>query len=298
MESLRTRKLKIAYDSYGQSRSDTTPLILLHGFPDDASAWQGVADRLASAGHRAIAPYVRGCGPTQFLHAATPRDGTVGARLGDLIEFMDGLRIEKAVLIGQDWGAATAQAAAMLTPERVSRLVILNGHALYNMAVAGQGVRPSYETLHAGWYQWLFQTPLGEPLLRASPRDFACYLWKTWSPGWDFSPEEFETAARSFQNPDWVATVISGYRGGAPNIDPDDAQRQQATMRFPQIRVPTLNLQGANDGVDLFADTQLGQEKFYVGGLDTRVLPNCGHFLHREHPDAVAQAIRAFLATP
>jgi pimeloyl-ACP methyl ester carboxylesterase len=241
---------------------------------------------------------VRGCGPTQFLNSTTPRDGTVGARLGDLIEFMDGLRMAKAVLIGQDWGAATAQAAAMLMPERVARLVILNGHALYNMAVAARGVRPSYETLHAGWYQWLFQTAIGERLLRADPRGFACYLWKTWSPGWDFQQQQFEATARSFQNPDWVATVISAYRGGAPNVDPEDVQRLQAIMKFPPINVPALNLQGANDGVDLFADTQLGQEKLYAGGIETRVLPNCGHFLHREHPGAVAGAIRAFLSTP
>ena len=85
------------------------PLILLHGFPDDATAWGDVGARLAAAGRHAIAPYVRGCGPTRFRSAETPRSGQPSARARDVLALMDALRLERAVLVGQDWGATPAR---------------------------------------------------------------------------------------------------------------------------------------------------------------------------------------------
>jgi pimeloyl-ACP methyl ester carboxylesterase len=181
----------------------------------------------------------------------------------------------------------------MLFPDRVGRLVILNGHGLYNAAVAAGGAWPSLATLHAGWYQWLFHLPLAEPILSADPSGFARYLWSIWSPQWEFSAQ-FAEVAPSFDNPDWIATVMSAYRG-ADTADSEDGKRQQALGKFPAIAISTLNLQGARDGVDLVVDTRLGQEAFYRGGLIVRVIPDCGHFLHRERPVEVADAIDEFL---
>ena len=67
-------------------------------FPDDASAWEAVGARLAAAGRYAIAPYVRGCGPTRFLSPAVPRSGQVTARARDVLQLMDALSIERGGL--------------------------------------------------------------------------------------------------------------------------------------------------------------------------------------------------------
>jgi pimeloyl-ACP methyl ester carboxylesterase len=294
LKSFTTTLLEIAYLEFGPPSADGVPIFLLHGFPDDGTAWGGVGERLARAGRTAFAPYARGCGPSRYRRPDTPRDGTSAARAGDLLELMDGLGIGRAILIGQDWGMETAQAVAMLSPERVERLVILNGHGLYNMAVARSGL-PSFETLAAGWYQWLFQSPLGEAVLQADRKGLARFLWSQWSP--DLSPDAvgFDTIAISFDNPDWVATVLSAYRGGAATGDPRNAEMQARLAKYPPIQAPTLNLQGADDGVDLFRDTQLGQEAFYHGGFEQIVLGGCGHFLQRERPDAVAKAILDFI---
>lgn len=300
MDCISLTDVDVACHTYGNAAGDRTPLILLHGFPDDASAWSAVGERLAAAGRYAVAPFVRGCGPTRFKSERTPRSGQVTARLRDLIELMDALALERAVLVGQDWGAATAQAACMLHPSRVEQLVVLNGHGLLNAAMFAIGKRPSWDTLHAGWYQWLFQTPLGEPLLQADRRGFARHAWRAWSPGWQFDEAVLLDVCRSFDNPDWIDVVLSAYRGdGDPAADPRDAGAARLLAEPPAIRRPTLNLQGAHDGVDLFADTQLGQEAFYRGPFMRRVLDDCGHFVHRERPDAVADAMLEFLsATP
>ena len=69
--TVRTPTLEIAYEASGPSGG--LPIILLHGFPDDAHAFDDVAPPLAAAGYRVLVPYLRGYGPTRFLDAATPR---------------------------------------------------------------------------------------------------------------------------------------------------------------------------------------------------------------------------------
>src|SRR2546428_10473635 len=69
--TVRTPTLEIAYEAYG--REGGVPVVLLHGFPDDARAFDAVAPPLAAAGHRRLVPYLRGYGPTRLLRPAGPR---------------------------------------------------------------------------------------------------------------------------------------------------------------------------------------------------------------------------------
>ena len=77
--TVRTSMLDIGYEAYG----DTTgfPIVLLHGFPDDARAWEAVAPPLAAAVYRVLVPYLRGYGPTHFLDSAAPRMAQQAAQL-------------------------------------------------------------------------------------------------------------------------------------------------------------------------------------------------------------------------
>src|SRR5260370_38204085 len=87
----RTPTLEIAYDAYGPPAG--SPIILLHGFPDDAHAYDTVAPPLAAAGHRELVPYLRGYGPTRFLDAAPPRLAPQAALGQDLLNFHNALAI-------------------------------------------------------------------------------------------------------------------------------------------------------------------------------------------------------------
>jgi pimeloyl-ACP methyl ester carboxylesterase len=296
MKTIKTDDLIVSYDVYG-TRSERTPILLLHGFPDDASAWKEVGALLAGAGEFAIAPHVRGCGPTVFASENTPRSGQPSARARDALAFLGALGLDTVVLVGQDWGATTAQALAILHPHRVKGLAILNGHGLFNMGPFAQGRIPTWETIHAGWYQWLFQTPLAKPLLSADLEGFIRHAWTNWSPGWRFTEDDLQAVVHSAQNPDWLDVVLSAY--GPPDhaaADSQDSEANATLAKLPPITCPTLNLQGANDGVDLHVDTQLGQEDCYKGPFSSEVLESCGHFLHRERPEAVAQKILGFLS--
>jgi pimeloyl-ACP methyl ester carboxylesterase len=106
MNTILTATLEIAYEEFGPA--DGRPVILMHGFPDDVHAYDGVAPPLATSGWRVIVPYLRGYGPTRFRNPATLRSGQQGALGHDLLSLMDGLSLGRAVLAGYDWGGRAA----------------------------------------------------------------------------------------------------------------------------------------------------------------------------------------------
>src|SRR5438034_6447326 len=100
--SVRTPTLEIGYEAHGPASG--FPIVLLHGFPDDVRAFDGMTPGLVSAGYRVLIPYLRGYGPTRFLDAATPRMAQQAAIGQDLLDFMDALGLRTAALAGYDWG--------------------------------------------------------------------------------------------------------------------------------------------------------------------------------------------------
>jgi pimeloyl-ACP methyl ester carboxylesterase len=201
--TVRTPTLEIAYDEHGPP--DGAPVILMHGFPDDAHAYDGVWPLLD--GCRVLAPWLRGYGETRFLSDSTPRSGQQAALGADLRDFMDALGIERAVLGGYDWGGRAACIVAALWPGRVRGLVTCGGYNLQNIAASGSPAPAAVE--HRFWYQWYFQTERGRAGLQEDRRDIARLLWRLWSPNYGFDDATFERTAVSFDNPDFVDVVIS-----------------------------------------------------------------------------------------
>src|SRR6267143_6464675 len=128
--TVRTPTLEIAYEAHG--REGGVPVVLLHGFPDDARAFDAVAPPLAAAGYRALVPYLRGYGPTRFVDTSEPRMAQQAAIGQDVLDFMDALGIPTAGLAGYDWGGRAACIAAILAPERVRALVTIGGYNVQN----------------------------------------------------------------------------------------------------------------------------------------------------------------------
>ena len=119
MKTARTPILDIAYEESGPA--DGRPAVLMHGFPDDIRAYDGVASPLAASGYRVIVPYLRGYGTTHFLSKETFRNGQPAAIAADIVSLMDALKIESATLAGFDWGARTANIIAAAFPARWSK---------------------------------------------------------------------------------------------------------------------------------------------------------------------------------
>ncbi len=117
------------------------------------------AEKLAAAGYRVIVPYLRGYGPTRFLHADTPRVDQQAALGSDLLTLLDALSIRRATLAGYDWGGRAACVVAAQWPERVSGLVSCGtGYNIQKSAEVLKPIEPEQERLH--WY-WFYSIPNG-----------------------------------------------------------------------------------------------------------------------------------------
>jgi len=208
MTTILTATLEIAYQDSGPA--DGPAVILMHGFPDDVHAYDGVVPALAAVGRRVIVPYLRGYGPTRFLDPTTPRSGQQGALAQDLLSLMDGLDLQRAVLAGYDWGGRAACIVAALWPDRVTGLVSVGGYNIQNIATALQPASADAEYRY--WYQWYFHTERGRAGLSVNRRPFCRKLWELWSPNCRFDDAEYERTAESFENPDFVEVAIHSYR--------------------------------------------------------------------------------------
>ncbi len=292
---VRTGTLEIGYEEHGPP--DGPPVVLLHGFPDDARAYDAVAPALATSGCRVIVPWLRGYGPTRFLDAATPRSGQQAALGADLRDLVDALGLGPAVLAGYDWGGRAACVASALWPDRVTGLLSVGGYNLQDIAATRAPADPEQE--RRLWYQWYFHTGRGVAALRDDRRRLCRALWQMWSPGWAFSDAEFERTAASFEHPDFVDVVIQSYRhrhSAAPG-DPALEPIERALAATPAITVPTVVLEGQTDGVHPAHEADPHAAHF-TGPYHRAIVPGVGHFMPREAPEVVARAVLSLVREP
>jgi len=280
--------LDVSYYEAGSADGDV--VLLLHGFPYDIHTYVDVIPLLADAGLRVIVPYLRGHGPTRFLDSAAPRSGQQAALGADLIAFMDALGIDRAILAGYDWGGRAACIVAALRPERCAGLVSVNGYQIQDLAAAVNPAPPQFEA--AVWYFYYFATERGVRGLTAYRRDLAKACWTRGSPRWHFDDATLDRTAAAFDNDDYVEVVIHSYRhrlGLAPGYPPyDDIEKRLAAQ--PPITVPAITLDGQEDGY-LPATDGTAQAAHFTGPRTHRQVPDAGHNLPQEAPQAFAQAV-------
>jgi pimeloyl-ACP methyl ester carboxylesterase len=296
MKTIRAGVLEIAYHETGPESG--RPVILLHGFPYDARAYDAISAQLASRGRRCIVPYLRGFGPTRFLSPDTMRSGQQAALGADLLALIDALSIERALLGGYDWGGRAACIVAALWPDRVNGIVSCGqGYNIQNIANACQPAPAEEETRY--WYMYYFNTERGRAGLEQNRRDLCRHIWRLWSPSWPFDDATYGATAASFDNPDFVEIVLHSYRhrfGGVPG----DASHDEIEARLaaqPDIEVPCIVLQGKDDGVDPPAVEDFDRPHFR-GWYERRIIDRIGHNLPQEAPEAFAAAIMALATKP
>ncbi|HWX47672.1 MAG TPA: alpha/beta hydrolase [Roseomonas sp.] len=282
--------LRVAYREQGEPEG--WPVMLLHGFPYDAHAYDAVAPILVEAGARVITPWLRGYGPTRFLSLDTPRSGQQAALGADLLALMEALGIPRAVLAGYDWGGRAACILGALWPERVAGLVTGDGYNIQDITRAGEPQAPEREFRY--WYQYYLHGERGAAGLAAHRHEFCRLLWRLWSPEWRFDEASFARSAAAFDNPDFVAVVVHSYRhryGLVPG-DPalEDIERRLAAQ--PPIAVPTVSLDGGADGVAR-PEGSAADAPHFTGPYEHRRLPGIGHNLPQEAPQAFAEAVLA-----
>ncbi|WP_156680161.1 L-dopachrome tautomerase-related protein [Sphingomonas profundi] len=289
MPFLTTDTLEIAYRDAGPR--DGPAVLLIHGWPDDASTWDEVVPALNEAGLRTIVPTLRGFGETRFVGDG-PRTGNSAILAMDMIALMDGLGIDRFMVAGHDWGANAAEAMAVGWPERIERMAML-----CTPPRLGGMPTPPFEQAQRQWYHWFMATARGAQAVRDDRKGFAHIHWVNWSPpGW-FDETTFERVARSFEAPDWADITLHSYRARWDEAEPDPASRwlEEKVRETATLSLPAIYVQGAVDGVNPPSAAKDVPAKF-AGPFAFVTLSGVGHFAQREAPDAVSRHLTALFA--
>lgn len=280
--------LNVGYAEAGPANG--RPVILLHGWPYDIHSYVDVAPLLASAGYRAIVPYLRGYGTTRFLSSETFRNRQQSAIAVDIIALMDALKIERAILAGYDWGARTADIIAALWPERCKALVSVSGYLIGSPEANKMPLPPQAEL--QWWYQFYFATERGRAGYEKHHRDFNRLIWKLASPKWNFDDATFDRSAAAFDNPDHVAIVIHNYRWrlGLAEGESKYDEFEKRLAAFPAIAVPTMTLESDANGAP-HPDPSSYAKKFSGKYSHSTIKGGIGHNLPQEAPQEFAKAV-------
>jgi pimeloyl-ACP methyl ester carboxylesterase len=252
---------------------DGSPVLLLHGFPDARGMWRQQLVALAAAGHRVVAPDLRGFGDSD-----RPTDVQAYAMrllVDDVTGLMDALDIDRVALVGHDWGALLAWAVAMSRPERVDRLVAVSvGHPSARAAAGpAQQLKGSYaltflvpglaeRTFPAGGY-WLL-------------RHFA---WR------GASPADTPDLARQIEHlsrPGALTAALGWYRANLPLPRPGRRRAGPAAPSAPRpartVGCPVMGVWSTGD--PFLTEAQMtGSARYVTGPWRYERIEGVGHWV-------------------
>jgi pimeloyl-ACP methyl ester carboxylesterase len=266
------------------------PLVLfLHGFPEFWYEWRHL---LADLGrdHLAVAPDQRGYNRSD--KPAGVEAYAVRHLVADVHDLVRHLGHARCTLVGHDWGGAVAWAVALMHPEIVERLVIINAP---HPAVFARELRQNPAQQAASQYMLLFRSPEAEGVLAAD--DYRA-LRRALRPVWDerFDETDRRMYLEAWSQPGALTGGLNYYRAarvGPPSGD-EPAGSVSRADGLPPVTVPTLVIWGERDTA-LLTGNLVGLEA-HVRDLTVRRLPDGTHWVVHEHPALIAREIRAFMA--
>ena len=254
-----------------------TPVVLLHGFPDTSEMWRHQVAALNAAGFRTIAPDMRGRGRSD--RPAEVTDYALTKIVGDVTGIMDALRIQKAHVVGHDWGAVVAWGVAMFAPTRVDHLVAIS------VGAPGAAPPPTLEALQKSWYRILF---LFEGIAEDLAQRNDWYLMRELLQG---GGEDFDRYKATLSEPGALTAALNWYRANLPveRLVPSGPGPQ-----FPSVAAPTLGVFGTADRY-LTEAAMTGSASKLTGPWRYERLEGIGHFIPLDAPEKLNSLLLDFL---
>ena len=265
----------LTFDVDDSGEKDREAVLLLHGFPQDRTSWDEIAASLRDAGYRTIAFDQRGYSAGARPSAVS--DYKQGEIVADALALLDELDVERAHIVGHDWGGAVAWGLGSSAPDRVLSLTVLS--TPYPGAMKAVALK-STQLLNS-WYMGMFQIPVFSEAVLTTSGPF----WKAVMKG--LPPKAKEHYTQRARQPGAMTAMLRWYRAlpldlARPSVD------------WHRITVPTLYLWGDRDpalgraAADATAD-------FVTGDYTFVVLPGVGHWIPESVPNQVSEALLAHL---
>ena len=251
------------------------PVVLLHGFPDSGRLWRHHVPALVAAGFSVIVPDLRGYGDSD--KPAEVEAYRREALVGDVLAVMGAVGVERAHVVGHDWGASIAWMLALAAPHAVDHLVVMSvGHPA---AYAAAGL-PQREK---SWYMLLFQFPgIAEEWMSADG-------WANLR-AWADHPEGEDVIA-GLSN----GSLTPGLNYYRANLPPASLLRSRAGV--PPVRVPTMGLWSSGDRF-LIEAQMVGSGDYVDAEWRYERLEGIGHWMQLEAPEEVNALLVDFLPAP
>jgi pimeloyl-ACP methyl ester carboxylesterase len=258
---------------------DAPVVILLHGFPEFWYSWHKQIAPLADAGFRVIVPDQRG-----YNLSSKPR-GAANYALShltcDVLAIADQLGAQKFFLAGHDWGAAVAWSAALLHPQRVAKLAILN---VPHPSVMLRYLKSNLRQVRRSWYMFLLQLPwLPELVFSAFDFRFGKNALVNSSRPNTFSLGDLALYRAAWSQPGALTATMNWYRAGA---------RHRTKFPDSTVHVPTRILWGERDAF-LLAEMAHASLR-YCDNAELYTFADATHWLQHEEPDRVSQLLIDF----
>ncbi len=252
---------------------DGPAVVLLHGWPDSHRLWRNQLPALHAAGFRTIAPDQRGMGESFAPEAV--EDYALPNLVGDVVGIMDAVGVERAHVVGHDWGAAVAWGLASFVPDRVERLVALSvGHPA---AFRGAGL----EQRQKSWYMLLFQfVGVAEEWISAD--DFRNF--REWA-----SHPDADAVVAELRRPGALTAGLNWYRA---NLAPESLLAPPPV--FPPVPAPTMGVWSSGDPA--LTERQMLDSAAYVSGTwRYERIEGAGHWMQLEATDELNALLVDFL---
>jgi epoxide hydrolase 4 len=256
-------------------------VVLLHGFPEFWYSWRHQIPALAEAGYHVVAPDMRGYNLSQKPLGWRQYDAEhLGADTAALIHSFG---VDRAHVVGHDWGAAVAYLTAMQHPDVVDRLAILN---VPHPARMLDGFRTAKQ-LRKSWYMFFFQIPrLPEMLLARDGYALARRSLREDSPA-AFNEVDLERYVEAWSQPGALTGMLNYYRAALRQSP------RRALQRMSPIEAPVLVIWGERDQ---HLGGELARPKpQWVPNVRVERLPEATHWVQHDAPERVNQLLKEFL---